>query len=146
MRPGRLEQHLYVGLPESDEELYDLFTKVLDCWSLTEECQSIVTSKTAAMDLLRVNPQIHRFSPADFKAVLNTAHVNAVHESLRTAKPEEIKQVLISERNLRLALLSTRPSLLAKDYSALDNVYKTFMGEKGKVVRREKKELKTTLK
>lgn len=146
LRPGRLEQHLYVGLPESDEELYDLFTKVLDCWSLTEECQSIVTSKTAAMDLLRVNPQIRRFSPADFKAVLNTAHVNAVHESLRTAKPEEIKQVLISERDLRLALLSTRPSLLAEDYSALDNVYKTFMGEKGKVVRREKKELKTTLK
>ena len=69
-------------------------------------------------------------------------------DSLKTAKPEEIEQVRISEEDLKKALLSTRPSLLTEDFSALNEIYNSFKGQKGssQVQGNVNKQLKTTLK
>jgi peroxin-1 len=145
LRPGRLEQHLYVGPPSTEDELTDLFTKLLKNWNLSADCRKSISSKAQVQDMLRHVSGSHRFSPADLKAALETAHVNAVHRFLESAKPEEIEQIEISKQDLTLALRTTRPSLNPDDSRDLENIYRAFKGEVKGSSQSETK-LKTTLK
>jgi SpoVK/Ycf46/Vps4 family AAA+-type ATPase len=145
LRPGRLEQHLYVGPPNTEDELNDLFTKLVKNWNLSADCRNSISSKAQVQDMLRHVSGSHRFSPADLKAALETAHVNAVHRHLESAKPEEIEQIEISKQDLTLALRATRPSLNPDDSRDLENIYRAFKGEVKGSFHSETK-LKTTLK
>eukprot|EP00980_Cylindrotheca_fusiformis_P029545 scaffold23505_cov119-Cylindrotheca_fusiformis.AAC.4 len=144
VRPGRLEQHLYVGPPTTEDELCDLFTKLLKNWNLSADCQDFISSKAKVHAVLSEVSGIDRFSPADLRAALETAHVNAVHRLLETAAPEDIEKVEISKEDLTLALQTTRPSLNGYDAGELTEIYSAFKGEKSS--RTKKTKLMTTLK
>jgi peroxin-1 len=148
LRPGRLEQHFYVGPPKSYEELYDVFCKVAQGWNLSEECQVLVNSQEEAGSAFLTSIVMDgssRFSPADMKAALDTAHVTAVHRTLELAKPEDISKVEIYKEDLIAALKITRPSLNVDESRVLEQVYKSFKRVKGLTSQGQNQNLKTTL-
>ena len=67
-----------------------------------------------------------RFSPADLKGVLDTAHLIAVHEVLEggytKARPKISLKALIDAFN------STKPSLSDADYTFFTSIYNPFRG------------------
>lgn len=126
LRPGRLEQHLFVGPPKSDEEWADVFSIIAKGWNLSAECRESITSGAKNKDLLRFVAGNLRFSPADIRAAFDTAHVSAVHRSLKSAQPEEIDMVEITNEDLNWALQKTRPCLNTEDARMLEAVYRPF--------------------
>jgi SpoVK/Ycf46/Vps4 family AAA+-type ATPase len=130
LRPGRLEQHLFIGPPESGEGWTDLFSKVAKNWNFSLECQQAVSSKAKALDLLNTVTDNSRFSPADMRSALDTAHINAVHRTLKTAAAEDVEKVEITEEDLRLALRKARPCLNEDDANVLEEVNRPFRKHK----------------
>lgn len=128
LRPGRLEQHLYVGPPSTQDELSDLFSTIAKKWNLSANCKDSVSSKAKVHAMLQLVSGIQHFSPADLKAALDTAHVNALHRFLKSAKPEDIAKVEISKDDLTTALGKSRPSLNADDAGELETIYREFQG------------------
>jgi SpoVK/Ycf46/Vps4 family AAA+-type ATPase len=152
LRPGRLEQHVFVGPPESEEEWMDLFCKMASTWSLSLECRQAIASQEFVKDIFSTMPHAKSFSAADFKAVLDTAHVNAVHEALKAVpSPADLSAVTIELSQLYVSLSRTRPCLSRDDSLMLQEVYHVFMKDDVDVFDdrkesfRDVKALKTTL-
>ncbi|CAJ1961407.1 unnamed protein product [Cylindrotheca closterium] len=148
LRPGRLEQHLFVGPPTTEEDLFDLFSKLCLEWNLTDDCQEKLSSIENANEILSlVIRGTGSIFPADIKAAFVTAHVNAVHRALEKQKPEEIQEVKICLDDLKSALQSARPSVSGKDAFELKEIYQKFQGKKKQSNDSSGKqpELKTTL-
>ena len=124
LRPGRLEKHVYVGYPESDEELTDLLLKVASRYSVDDKVLQSLSSPQFMRDFKKACPNFHRLSAADFKAAFDTAQLNAIHELLQTDRSNEM--VTIGSRHLMGALRSTRPSLPERDYGMLMEAYRPF--------------------
>ena len=123
LRPGRLDQHIYVGYPESTAELKDILVRMMEqrqtATSLLDSFlhDSFVWSDDEAGLLAQL-------SPADIKAVLDTAHLEAIHEFLASPRTEP---VAIAERHFRKGLLATRASVSAQDRAMLARVYQPFI-------------------
>jgi SpoVK/Ycf46/Vps4 family AAA+-type ATPase len=149
LRPGRLEQHLFVGPPTTEEDLFDLLSKLCLEWNLTDDCQEQLSSIENAKDILSlVIRGTGSIFPADIKAAFVTAHVNAVHRALEKQKPEEIQEVKICLDDLKSALQGARPSVSGKDALELKEIYQKFQGKKNQSnesSRTNLPELKTTL-
>jgi peroxin-1 len=124
-RPGRLECHLYVGPPESDEEWTDLLSTIAKQWDLTSECSSALTEGNELLQILRRTP---RLCPADVRAAFDTAHLKAVHRLLLTKPADEIEKVEVTLEDLTVALTETRPSLDEAEAFVLDSMYRPFRG------------------
>ncbi|KAL3930148.1 MAG: hypothetical protein SGBAC_011885 [Bacillariaceae sp.] len=149
IRPGRLEKHLFVGPPTTEEDLFDLFSKLRSEWNLTDDCQEKLSSLENAKDVLSlVIRDTGSIFPADIKAAFVTAHVNAVHRALELHDPEEIQEVKIGLNDLKSALQSARPSVSGNDALEFKEIYKKFQGNKKQSAKSPLKhpELKTTLK
>jgi len=148
LRPGRLEKHLFVGPPTTEEDLFDLFSKLCLEWKLTDDCQEKLSSIENAKDVLSlVIRDTGSIFPADIKAAFVTAHVSAVHRALENQNPEEIEEVKIGLDDLKSALQGARPSVSGKDALELKEIYQKFQGNKkqSKESRGKHPELKTTL-
>lgn len=152
LRPGRLEQHVFVGPPESEEEWTDLFCRMANTWSLSLECKEAIASQEFVKEIFSAMPHAKSFSAADFKAVLDTAHVNAVHEALKAvSSPSDLNAVTIELSQLYESLSRTRPCLSRDDALMLQEVYRVFMKndvdvfDDRKESLRDLKALKTTL-
>jgi SpoVK/Ycf46/Vps4 family AAA+-type ATPase len=128
LRPGRLEQHLFVGPPESHEEWTDLFSKIAQKWNMTDNDRQTISSNALFVnDAWASNPHARSFSAADLKAVMDTAHVCAVHKALRTSAADEIEEVTIELTQIKEALSKTRACLSTEDARALQEVYRPFL-------------------
>eukprot|EP00934_Nitzschia_sp_Nitz4_P009035 Nitzschia sp. Nitz4//scaffold129_size63868//3768//7463//NITZ4_006193-RA/size63868-augustus-gene-0.50-mRNA-1//1//CDS//3329534887//9025//frame0 len=146
LRPGRLEQHLYVGPPESPEEWVDLVQKLSKGWSLSERCRNRLSNLEGALDILGTTVQSELFCPADMKASLDTAHLKAVHRLLRTPPAGEVESVDIDVAELQAALQETKPCLGAEDGRSLSEIYDRYRSKKkGKGSSSASPKLKTTL-
>jgi SpoVK/Ycf46/Vps4 family AAA+-type ATPase len=143
LRPGRLEQHLFVGPPESDEEWKDLFHQIASGWSLSPLCRKHFFAERGTEELLAIVKKNPLFCPADMKAAMDTAQLNAVHRTLSTTKAEDISHIDIEVEDLRRALLSMRPCLNRDDARMLAEIYHP-KGRKPNTTARQQ-ELKTTL-
>mmetsp|Transcript_94 Transcript_94/g.140 ORF Transcript_94/g.140 Transcript_94/m.140 type:complete len:1060 (-) Transcript_94:72-3251(-) len=125
LRPGRLEEHLFVGPPHTDEEWTDLFTKVSHGWNLSKDsAEYLVCNSKQGMPTPLTRSG--RFTPADFRACLNTAHVAAVHRALSSTAPDELKLVTICKDDLRVAFANCKPCLSTEDAAAQAQIYQAY--------------------
>jgi peroxin-1 len=147
LRPGRLEQHLFVGPPETKEEWIDLVRKVAVGWRLSQECQEYLFSSQGADDIFLQLTSIPFLCPADIKAAMDTAQLNAIHRTLTTQKPEDLEFIEIEVQDLRLSISSLRPCLTQDDARTLAPIYERFQPNSKTIDKHpvSKTELKTTL-
>jgi len=124
LRPGRLEKHVYVGYPESDDEFQDLLLKVAQSYSVDQAVLQALSIPQLMEDLKKTCPYYHRLSAADLKAAFDTAQLNVIHELLQTDQHNQ--KVTIAIRHLMSALRSIRPSLSEQDYHVLMETYRQF--------------------
>ncbi|KAL3917711.1 MAG: hypothetical protein SGILL_004584 [Bacillariaceae sp.] len=141
IRPGRLERHLFVGPPNSDEEWSDLLVRTSKHWSLTTECVAELSNP----GFLKSVKDIPRLSPADARAAFDTAHLNAVHRTLAKTPASEIRSIEIDVKDLRAGFQETRPSLNEAEAHTLDTLYRPYQGRKNSSGADKVSELKTTL-
>ena len=127
LRPGRLEQHLFVGPPESDEEWSDTLSKIALNWNMQEQDRQHISSNDLVHEISKTMPHARRFAAADLKAVMDTAHVSAVHEALATKSVGEIKEVTVQMLHLKESLSKTRASLSPDDAQELQQIYRPFL-------------------
>jgi SpoVK/Ycf46/Vps4 family AAA+-type ATPase len=150
LRPGRLERHVYVGFPERVEDLTDVLVKMtrhynVDKTALDEQVASGELAKKALALMGDAEDNEPRLSPADIKAMMNTAQIAAVRDALpvltttRTPKAgsrdsvhtnekrEEVNTVCLEAHHLHEALRSTRPSLSKQEWGHLRQVYSPFL-------------------
>ena len=75
------------------------------------------------------------FCASDLKAVLDTAHLTAVHEILdkKLTNPERSDHVVIKKHHLLDAFKRTRPSLLPSDKLKFQKFFRPFMPGEVKV-------------
>jgi peroxin-1 len=109
LRPGRLEQHLFVGPPSDDVEYADVFSKICIKWNIKKEDRKVVASSDFLKEVFHEAPHAREFSPADIKAVMDSAQIRAVHRVLDRVDQEE--NVFISTSDIKQAIHSSRPSL-----------------------------------
>lgn len=89
---------------------------------------------------------VNDFCAADFKAVLDTAHLIAVHEILNVEdeRKESLPHVVIQKQHISDAFSRTRPSLLPGDKVKFERYCGPFLGKK--ISHSEEVKLKTSLK
>ena len=123
LRPGRLEKHIYISFPATECEWTDAFSKVARCRNVDEEAIRRIEDGRLYKDV--VDSSARYFSPADMKAVLDTAQLAAVYEYLGNGS---IGVLLIRMEHIREALLVTKPSLSSHERDRLDSLYSKFRG------------------
>ena len=144
LRPGRLEQHIYVGFPHSSAELNDVMLRMMTQRQIASSLLHSFQSNAFALGREEAD-RLMRLSPADIKAVLDTAHLEAIHEYLASPRKEP---VVIQEHHFRKGLLSTRASVSTEDRAMLAQVYRPFLTSSHKSYAKETRaqEPKTSLK
>lgn len=125
LRPGRLEKHLYVGYPESEEELTDILSKAATRYPVDSALLKSIATGQLVQEMKHSQPYYGRLSAADLKAAFDTAQLAAVHEVLQINKKDP--PVVIRHRHLIDALTQRRPSLPERDYSILMDTYRPYM-------------------
>jgi len=126
LRPGRLEQHLYVGPPESTKEWSDLLIKISKNWNLKAET---LRSLSVGEEIVNMVTGVPRLSPADVRAAFDTAHLNAVHRAMNgDVLGENIKEIEIGTEDMKSGLQGTNPSLCESDARVLESIYNSFRG------------------
>jgi peroxin-1 len=143
LRPGRLEQHIYVGFPESSDEVIDILHRMM---AQRQSASSILRSFQAGVLVLTSEESNHlaQLSPADIKAVLDSAHLEAIHEHLASCRMEP---VVIQDHHFRKALLDTRASVSDQDRAMFAQVHQPLLAPSHTSYAKEsqKGELKTSL-
>ena len=125
LRPGRLEKHVYIGIPQHVEEASDILSKIIaEKYSADEEAVASVKSAAFLGALWESTPDARRMSAADMKGACNAAHVLAVHEAIETGNVDHVQ---IGLKHFQGAFESTRPSLPHDEYQRLQAVYAPFM-------------------
>ena len=106
---------------------------------LCEQSDDLISIFCKDFDLVR------EFCAADFKAVLDTAHLIAVHEILEKGNKgkESLPQVVIKKQHITDAFSRTRPSLLPQDKAKFEKYFRPFLGKK---ISHSEVQLKTSLK
>lgn len=135
LRPGRIEKHVYVGLPVAEVRRAILLSTLQSVSSDGAVPDGLVT----AVDEIARDPKAATFSPADLKAVVNTAYLAAIHEHIDalaatgdgfSAQVKETtpmpKGVRVSPVHIRQAFHSTRASITAADLRQLTDTYRRF--------------------
>ena len=135
LRPGRLENHVYVGFAKDDDEWYNLFTNIALKKDISQELKDSLLDRSFFEALFRRKEKsslpYHSFSAADIKGVFNTAHLNAIHKLLDSNEGKDIKAettTLIQRDDLLEAIESSRPSLPHSDRLQLSRAYLPFIG------------------
>ena len=88
LRPGRLEKHVYLGYANSDEEWSDLFSKISSNRGIDDASSEYIASGKLLKEHGGNMKHLRRLSAADLKAVIDTAHLAAVHEYLDSTSNE----------------------------------------------------------
>lgn len=147
LRPGRLEQHLYVGPPESTKEWSDLLIKISKNWNLKAET---LRSLSVGEEIVNTVTGVPRLSPADVRAAFDTAHLNAVHRAMNgDVLGKNIKAIEIGTEDMKSGLQGTNPSLGESDARFLKSIYNSFRGIRSESNANSKlklRELKTSFK
>ena len=117
LRPGRLEKHVYIGMPECQEEMIDVIAKTakryhLEPGTLDSFCSSYKWGRKS-------------LSPADVRAGFQTAHLLALRQSLRTNE-QSGDEIRIDETFLREGFSKIRPSLSEEDAAWFRKTQKRF--------------------
>ena len=115
LRPGRLDTHLFVGPPATEDERNDVWQTLCMEQPLDSEAKRLIQSRQFFTTELQNH--VRSFTPADYKAALDTAYIRAVHNHIENKAPLEV-----SIPFLRDALLSTQPSSLLDSQDSLNKM------------------------
>lgn len=130
LRPGRLEQHVFVDFPVSKEEWHSVLEQTLVAHNIDDDLRTEVHNQN--LWEIKGTAHIRSFAPSDIKAVVDSAYLKAVHEVL--AKSDSVQDeaqdtpITIHLHHLVEALKTTRPSLSIDDRRMLQRVYRPFIG------------------
>jgi len=128
VRPGRLEQHIFVGPPESTTEWSDLLLKISRSWNLKPDSMYIFAD---GGEITRIVNDIPRLCPADIRAAFATAHLHAVHRTLAGDTPaDSIEKIVIEIDDIKCGFMALRSSLSESEARILDNSYRSFRGNR----------------
>lgn len=133
IRPGRIEKHIYVGYPSVDDSI-KIFENILDNYTIEEgKEEEKINSIENLILTLRNNEKINLFTPADWKAVINTAYLTRLEETLKNSGENNMTDnlVTLTPQILYEAFLDTPPSISLDDKLFYDAVHSKFQG-KGK--------------
>jgi len=149
LRPGRLEKHMFVGPPDGNDKWIDLVRKVASGWNLSENCRDYVLSDQGMVEITSLINKYPLLCPADIKAAMDTAQLNAVHRTLKVQKAEDVLSVEIEVDDLKRSLTTLRPCLNQDDARFLDEIYRRY-NSKGQNEKKDRapgvpQQLKTTL-
>jgi SpoVK/Ycf46/Vps4 family AAA+-type ATPase len=156
LRPGRIEKHIYLGLPNTLQEYVDIFTSLLKhhiniisdstnkaiSHSLPEDIadafQTILTDAAS-------RSKLQQCTPADCKAVIDTAYLYAVHDIIDAEKTnaggstEDLDgksshtgpttKVIIQGTHFLRAFQELRPSMRPEDFQFYQQIYAPFRKE-----------------
>jgi len=137
LRPGRLGMHIFIGRPHSDKEWHDLFQKIVLGRNVDSEVAQIVSQGKILTMLDNLTDQLRNFTAADMKAVMDTAHLDAVHSFLANCSKStshseaNADNVCVRLPNLVRGLQTTRPSISSDDQRMLSRIYSNFMKSSG---------------
>lgn len=123
LRPGRLEKHVYVGVPETIEEASDLFLSVAKHYRMDESVMNKIRSGRILDQLTPVMGEPFRMTGADFKGLCNTAQVRAAHKALQAESSEGFD---ITLDDIEESCRSFRLGLSVEEYERLQKIYVQF--------------------
>jgi len=133
LRPGRLERHVYIGLPNSSDERASVLKAALRRLRCSAEALESVPELCAL-------PQADALTSADVEAVAKTAFLLAAQEAAASAASASTagqsqsqsqgqgQGAVVTAAHLKEALLGTRPSLSSKDAAFYLGVHSRFKG------------------
>jgi SpoVK/Ycf46/Vps4 family AAA+-type ATPase len=133
LRPGRIEKHVYVGYPSSQER--EDILRVL----LQDHLSNELDLKSVIAEIIRNGSErLEAFTPADLKALVDSAYLQAVHETiskisataLATTSPSSSSpsdaNAYVTLTHLKTALSSTRSSISDTDRDFFDRIFSKF--------------------
>jgi SpoVK/Ycf46/Vps4 family AAA+-type ATPase len=120
LRPGRLEKHIHIGLPENREEMIDVIRKIAKKYSLGPR---VLDSYCSSIDWAS-----RIMSPADVRAVFQSAHILALQHEL-SSNPKSAQDICIDKSQLQSAFSHVRNSL-SKDDSVYYAKMRAHFGKK----------------
>jgi SpoVK/Ycf46/Vps4 family AAA+-type ATPase len=128
LRPGRIEKHIYVGLPEKS----DVASILIKSIGIKKEITSEITD---AINFITENHKTRFMTAADLKGIVCTAYLQAAHErmeenvhsqtTLEGSKPSELKSI-----HLLKAFGQTNPSVTIEDLRFYNQIYLSFQSTK----------------
>lgn len=128
LRPGRLEKHIYLGLP-SREDRVKILEAALGNLSVSADLSAAVT-KIANHTLAA------SFTAADLDALAKTAYLAAAQDEIEdlwsATREDNFSQsgVLIQGKHLLQAFETSRPSLSSMDLEFYSDLYTRFSGNR----------------
>jgi len=127
LRPGRLDKHIYVGLPESLEEIREILKIHCDGRPLTENAKDAIDDDRIFINVM--SPL--NYSGSDLKAVVDTAHLEAIHKHIEikeaVSKCKNVSSgVMITFENLQNAFVAVKPSISKFGQDACNHIYTKF--------------------
>ena len=149
LRPGRIEKHVYVGMPDAaarEDLLLMALSRVVGGGREVDSEVEVVGGgrevdseveedeaerwRASAATVAR-DPAAEHLSAADLVGLVSTAHLMWVHEEIKTSSQREGHRQTrsgIRGRHLVAALQQTKPSLSTRDRDELERVYDQYRG------------------
>jgi len=151
LRPGRIEKHVYVGYPSSQEREDILNVLLKDHLSNELDLKSVI-----AEIISDGSERLEEFTPADLKALVDSAYLQAVHETiskisataLATASPSSSPSdatAYITLTHLKSALSLTRSSISETDRDFFNKIFSKFRNLPSPKVNNDIPKLRVTL-
>lgn len=116
LRPGRIEKHIYLGIPTNSSEKIDIMISILRGQKMLRSNKddllralsengdaSVIDPKeydiVRTIDYIANHEKARYFTAADYKAMLNTAYLHAVHERINKKRSNMIPEISIPHTN-----------------------------------------------
>eukprot|EP00606_Chrysophyceae_sp_TOSAG23-5_P001511 GSChrysophyteH2.ASY1.ANO1.758.1 assembled CDS len=130
LRPGRVETHVYLGLPSVKDR--EKILRVALAPLYTSQPDGGMTIDEAILDIVS-HRKSDDFNSSDLHAVVSTAFLLATHDHMRVqgegeskAEADSHRRVALHGRHLWQAFEQTRPSLSPEDRLFYDGVHGVF--------------------
>lgn len=133
LRPGRIDKHIYVKLPDEEDRRGILYAHLrtcalVDCDGDTASVDALNGLKAAIQELARATKGM---AAADLKSLVNTAYLHAVHDLIDHGQSSTTK-VCLQPSHLLRALQDTKASLSSEDIGMYESIYRVFRGQGNK--------------
>lgn len=130
LRPGRIEQHVYLGYPTADDAKSILWKQLQQIPGSTVNLTSIDLDNV--INEIAHDEKCRLMTPADLKAVVDSAYLIAVHEHLDSRRrdadtnKEKAISLKVTAEHLKKAFDDTRPSISLQDRQFYENIHHRF--------------------
>jgi SpoVK/Ycf46/Vps4 family AAA+-type ATPase len=131
LRPGRIEKHVYMNYPSEDDVVDILQTHIRHTNQQPSDPQAHrrVEEMDNVLRKVAAEERARSFTPADLKAIVDTAYLLAVHDRLETPSESDgvLSPVCILPHHVWRAFVETRASIAAHDRAFFDSIHARFV-------------------